>query len=215
MSWNLRECTAKWDGQPWSIGVDLASELSQPLIQIYDGTKQPVLAIALTPSEQHTTQTSQGIPLGEAYVRQKDLIAMFPESAPWRFGYQVDLRGVSLDLPDRLVLEIWLSVQTSLLDSHPQLELQLRGESFKLSVDDCWTSESSRLGLLLHPLDRLDCQIEPTKDGLAMRVFGRFMEKGVIRRMRFQLIANQQSQPARYWHERFEEFSDSPLPLTT
>ena len=211
MSWNLRESAAKWDGQPWSVGVDL----TQPSIQFYNAAQFPVLDIAVTPSDRHTKQSTVGLPLGEAYVRQKDLIAIFPESAPGRFGYQMDMRVLPHVQLNSFGMEIWLSVQTSLLDSNPQLELKLRGEAFKLSADNCWTSESSRLGLLVHPLDQQDCQIESVQDGLAMRVFGRFMEKGVIRRMRFQLIATSEAQPARFWQERFEEFSESPLPLTT
>ena len=211
MSWNLRESAAKWDGQPWSVDVDL----TRPSIRFCNAAQLPALVIAVTPRDQHTKQSTVSLPLGEAYVRQKDLIAIFPESAPGRFGYQIDMRVLPHGLPNTFAIEIWLSVQTSLLDSNPQLELHLSGETFKLSVNNCWTSESSTLGLLVHPLDQQDCHMESIQDGLAMRVFGRFMEKGVIRRMRFQLIATTEAQAVRFWQERFEEFSDSPLPLTT
>ena len=214
MSWNLRECKAKWASHPWSIDVNLSPMPPQPSIQIYDAANHSVLEIAVTPTEQNLKTEALGKPVGEAYVRQNDLIAYFPESSPWRYGYQIDMRVLPCDLPGTFALEIWLSVQTSLLDSNPQLELQFRGEPFALTEHSCWTSESSRLGVLVHPLDQQDCHVEPITNGLMMRVFGRFMEKGVIRRMRFQLIATSQNQASGYWQERFREFSDSPLPLT-
>jgi len=184
-------------------------------MQIQDAAKRTVLSVGITPSERQVNHSATDLLLGDAYVRQNDLIAVFPELAPWRFGYQIDVR-VLKDAPiDTLVVEIWLSIQTSLLDSHPQLELQLRGERFNAAVDKVWTSQSLRMGLLVHPLDQRDCHIEQPGDELALRVFGRFMEKGVIRRMRFRLIMAQRPEPAMFWQDRFDEFSKSPLPLTT
>ena len=215
MSWDLRDSTAQWNGPHWSVDVDLAHESSQPLVQIHDSWQRPVLSIGITPSEQQVEDSATRLHFGEAYVRQTDLIAIFPELAPWRFGYQMDIRLMDDAHPNTLVMEIWLSIQTSLLDSHPQLELQFRGEPFNAVMDNCWTSDTSRIGLLIHPLDQQDCRIEQVEEGLAMRVFGRFMEKGVIRRMRFRLIAALEPVTAVFWRDRFEEFSNSPLPLTT
>ena len=139
----------------------------------------------------------------------------FPGIGSGRFGYQIDIRLLDEAPHKALAMEIWLSIQTSRLDSHPQLEVKLKGERFKGLVENSWTSESCRLGILVHPLDQHDCHIMQENDGLAMRVFGRFMEKGVIRRMRFRLIAALEPESVAYWRDRFEEFSNSPLPLTT
>ena len=215
MSWDLRESTAQWNGPHWSLDVALAHESSQPLIQIHDASQRLVLSVGITPSESDGGYSAAGLQFGDAYVRQKDLIAIFPELAPWRFGYQIDLRLLDQTPPNALAMEIWLSIQTSRLDAHPQLELQLRGERFKALVENCWASESCRLGVIVHPLDQPDCHVTQEKDGLSMRVFGRFMEKGVIRRMRFRLIAAMEPESVVYWRDRFEEFSNSPLPLTT
>ncbi len=215
MSWDLRDSTAKWQGPNGSLEVALTHALRQPLIQIQDAAKRTVLSVGVTPGEQQVNHSAVELPLGDAYVRQNDLIAMFPELAPWRFGYQIDMRVLEDAPPDTLTVELWLSIQTSLLDSHPQLELQLRGERFNAAVDKVWTSQSLRMGLLVHPLDQRDCHIEQRADELAMRVFGRFMEKGVIRRMRFRLILAQRPETAVFWQDRFDEFSKSPLPLTT
>jgi len=215
MSWDLRDSTATWNGRNGSLNVALKHGSREPLMQIQDAAKRTVLSVGITPSERQVNHSATDLLLGDAYVRQNDLIAMFPELAPWRFGYQIDVR-VLKDAPiDTLVVEIWLSIQTSLLDSHPQLELQLRGERFNAAVDKVWTSQSLRMGLLVHPLDQRDCHIEQPGDELALRVFGRFMEKGVIRRMRFRLIMAQRPEPAMFWQDRFDEFSKSPLPLTT
>ena len=215
MSWDLRDSTAQWNAPHWSVDVALAQESSQPLVQIHDSWQHRLLSIAITPIEKQVDHSAARMPFGDAYVRQTDLIAIFPELAPWRFGYQMDIRLMDDAHPNTLAMEIWLSIQTSLLDSHPQLELQLEGTRFNAMIDNCWTSDSSRIGLLIHPLDQQDCHIEPEGEGLAMRVFGRFMEKGVIRRMRFRLIAALEPVSAVYWRDRFDEFSNSPLPLTT
>lgn len=215
MGWDLRDSTAQWTGPLWSVDVDLAHESSHPLIQIHDASQRPVLSVGITPSESDGGHSAAGLEFGDAYVRQKDLIAIFPELAPWRFGYQIDIRLLDEAPPKALAMEIWLSTQTSRLDSHPQLELQLKGERFQALDENCWTSDSLRLGVLVHPLDQQDCHILHEKNGLAMRVFGRFMEKGVIRRMRFRLISALEPESVAYWRDCFEEFSNSPLPLTT
>ena len=215
MSWDLRDSTAQWNGPHWSVDVALAHGSSQPLIQIQDASQQPVLSVGITPRELDGSHSAAGFQFGDAYVRQKDLIAIFPELAPGRFGYQIDIRLLDEAPHKALAMEIWLSIQTSRLDSHPQLEVKLKGERFKGLVENSWTSESCRLGILVHPLDQHDCHIMQENDGLAMRVFGRFMEKGVIRRMRFRLIAALEPESVAYWRDRFEEFSNSPLPLTT
>ena len=215
MCWDLRDGTAKWLGPNGSLNVALKHGSRQPLMQIHDDKNRTILSVGITPREHQVNHSAPEVLLGDAYVRQNDLIAMFPESAPWRFGYQIDLRVLD-DFPaDTVAVEIWLSIQTSLLDSHPQLELQLTGERFDSAANKYWTSRSLRMGLLVHPLDQSDCHIEQRGDELAMRVFGRFMEKGVIRRMRFRLIVANRSESAIFWQNRFDEFSKSPLPLTT
>jgi len=215
MSWDLRHNTAKWTEPKWSVDVTLSNAKCQPSIIVNDSTNQTRLSIGVMPHEQHGEHSSVGLPNGDAYVRQRDLIAIFPESTPWRFGYQLDLRMLDTPTSGTLAIEFWLSIQTSLLDTHPQLELRLHGELFNPFSDNCWTSQSSRMGVLVHPLDEQDCQIKSERDELRLKVFGRFMEKGVIRRMRFRLVVAPEKKLASFWQDRFEEFSGSPLPLTT
>ena len=214
MSWELKGIAANWNEPHWSVNVVFENGSYQPLIQFNDASKKPILEVGLTPREKKENRFTTGRPFADAYVRQKDLIAMFPQASAWNFGYQVDMRMLAESHQDALTMEIWLSIQTSLLDTHPQLELHLTGDRFQNLVENSWTSESSRIGLLVHPLDQADCQIDLENDALEMRVFGRFMEKGVIRRMRFRLIVASGPKTAAYWMDRSKEFSDSPLPLT-
>jgi hypothetical protein len=215
MSWELRHNTAKWTEPKWSVLVALTNDACQPTIEVHDAAKDIRLRLGIMPREQHSEHTATGLPAGDAYVRQKDLIALFPESTPWRFGYQIDVRMLDDPPNGSLAIEFWLSIQTSLLDTYPQLGLRLQGEPFQSMLDHCWVSSSSNIGLLIHPLDEQDCHIQSVSDGLQMKVFGRFMEKGVIRRMRFRMLLNPKNEPASFWQDRFEEFSGSPLPLTT
>ncbi len=62
------------------------------------------------------------LPLSESYIRQGDFVAIYSEQSPLTFGYQVYfcLKPTTDDL---MVIELWLSVQTSTLESHPQLRL--------------------------------------------------------------------------------------------
>ncbi len=215
MSWDLRQNTAIWTSPNWSIKIELMQLPDQSWLQIHDTARKVVLGLGITPNELDPQHVSADVRFGEAYVRNRDLIAIYPEHAPRRFGHQIDVRMLDEPNPQAIALEIWLSIQTSLLDSHPQLELRWDDVQFNASSENYWTSTSSQIGLMVHPLDQPDCHTERTSNGLSMRVFGRFMEKGVIRRMRFRLIAALDSEPENFWRERFAEFSESPLPLTT
>jgi len=215
MSWDLRQNTAKWHSPNWSIEIDLAHQPAMPWMRILDDSRKAALSLGIKPSELHDKESASDVPFGEAYVRQSDLIAIYPERVPCRFGYQIDVRMIQDAPSNSMAMEFWLSIQTSLLDSYPQLELRWSGAQFNARSENYWTSTASQMGLMVHPLDQPDCRMEQTEDGITMRVFGRFMEKGVIRRMRFRWIAAMQSETDAFWHERFAEFSESPLPLTT
>ncbi len=215
MSWDLRHTTAKWNSPARSIEIELAPRTAMPWMRILDPSSRVLLNLNVTPTERQGKHSSHQVPFGEAYVRQCDLIASYPEHAPCPYGYQIDVRVLSESPSNAVVLEFWLSIQTSLLDSHPQLELRWSGAHFRPAAENYWTDEASELGLIVHPLDREDCRMDGRLDALTMNVFGRFMEKGVIRRMRFRLIAAQRADSEAFWMERFTEFSESPLPLTT
>jgi hypothetical protein len=170
------------------------------------------------------------LPLAESYIRQDDFVAIYPEQSPLSFGFQV-YYCVKQPVDDMLIAELWLSVQTSTLESHPQLRL-----SFAPSNEENQPSElaeiapgqilssDARSGLIIHPLDIADClwipNATPYESGTIksrkpeLLAFGGFMEKGVIRRMRLQLVHSRHKIDAQHWHQLVESFSNSPLPLT-
>lgn len=158
------------------------------------------------------------------------------------FGYQVYfcLKPTTEDL---LVIELWLSVQTSTLESHPQLRLCFDASSncdagsngdagpnleqpsrFAEIAPGQIQSEDLTRGVIVHPLDIADCTWVPHSNTNSLSpgnsrkpellAFGGFMEKGVIRRMRLQLVHSRQKIDANRWQQLVESFSNSPLPLT-
>ena len=218
MSWTLRDETAFFHATQGSLEIRLGD--NGPLVamsSLTDRSTANSLSVQLTPYDR-TGSASETAPaklrLGDAYVRQSDLIAVYPELPPCRFGYQVDVKCLS-EADDCMRTEIWISVQTSLLDAHPQIGVKVRNEELESIGTGIWVSKGRRLAILVHPLDQSDCRLDSTSGPFGLQVFGRFMEKGVIRRMRFRLIASNSSQDNPFWMKRMEEFSDSPLPLTT
>ncbi len=227
MSWILRGDEAYLLGAHWFVGASFKTGLPRlELSSKHDNSNKILRTMNIRPLEHSADRHSADIhsadrlasplPFGDAYVRQNDLIASFPERSPWRFGYQVDVRAVEQTQNESLCLEVWISVQTSLLDSHPMISLEIADESFDEMSAGVWTDAAKRTGVIMHPLDLADCQMNGSTKGLTMRIFGSFMEKGVIRRMRFRWIATSTSQPSHaFWEEQYQEFSGSPLPLTT
>lgn len=213
MRWILRGDEAQLTVGPWTLQVCLGGE--SPILEMRSQATEEKLRLVICPNEDGLTRGLDRMPLGDVYVRQNDLIAQFPEHSPWTFGYQVDVRWIDLEDPSCLGLEIWLSVQTSLLDSRPKLSARIGGPSLSEVSDGLWSDASRRFGLLIHPLDESDCRGEAGAEDYLLEIFGRFMEKGVIRRMRFRLIASSESQSARFWTQQLEQFSGSPLPLNT
>jgi hypothetical protein len=222
MSWILRGDEAYLRGTHWFVGASFRTGLPRlELSSKHDNSNKILRTMNIRPLEpiadRHRADSSASpLPFGDAYVRQNDLIASFPERSPWRFGYQVDVRAVEQSQNESLCLEVWISVQTTLLDSHPMISVEIADESFDEMSAGIWTDAAKRTGVIMHPLDLADCRMNGSTKGLTMRIFGSFMEKGVIRRMRFRWIATSTSQPSHaFWEEQYQEFSGSPLPLTT
>ena len=227
MTWNLRDDSAILETSSTRVVARLRD--SCPSISLIDTTgpaEERKGLVQIRPVDSSLSLPEIGLSLGEAYVRQGDVIASYPESAPWTFGYQLDIRssheirrqtGKENNL---LTLEVWLSVQTSLLNSHPELNVNLEGDSFSHLEDGFWLDSKSCVALLIYPSDLADCKIAslagsgPNRE-IEMKVFGRFMEKGVIRRMRFRLLVADAPSSREFWQDCWNEFSESPLPLTT
>lgn len=153
---------------------------------------------------------------GEAYGRLDDFIVNFPQRYPWPFSYQLDVR-VQPNHKDLLVAELWLSVQTSMLECNPQLRL------IPKDAKAAWTchpeflcSADRRLALAVHPLDLADSKFHTSRSGSVehLDLFGQFMEKGVIRRGRLLLVAGNTSVSEKRMKDLCGIFAASSLPLT-
>jgi len=192
-----------------------------------DSLERRVVLSLIEPTEGSPRQAS------EAYVRQNDLISEFAQTRHDQFSFQTYFRILPESTDDLLGLEVWLSVQTTLLDSCPSMELvsivpnsRWRWQSLSSSHAIWLVSHvenrggpMSALGMV-HPLDESQTiRVEDetiAEDSLSLRIFSHFMEKGVIRRarMRFYLSVKEVFD-AKMIEKLFEEFQQSELPLTT
>ncbi|MFM8401447.1 MAG: hypothetical protein ACKOAH_26805, partial [Pirellula sp.] len=135
---------------------------------------------------------------------------------PWPFSYQLDVR-VQPDHKDLLVAELWLSVQTSMLECNPQLCLVPKNPKAPWTCHPQFIcSADRRLALAVHPLDIPDSKLHASRSGSVERLdlFGQFMEKGVIRRGRLLLVASNTSISEKRMKDMCSIFAASSLPLT-
>jgi hypothetical protein len=166
---------------------------------------------------------------GERYVRQQDMITSFPQKYPWNFSYQLDVRVLSC-CDERMVVELWLSIQTSMLESNPELWIvqavnatNPESKGSIASTSGAWQchpeyvcSSDKRSIMVVHPMDRADARTETSPSGefKHLELFGRFMEKGVIRRGRLLLVGARTTLSEKQVQQCLHEFSQSSLPLT-
>lgn len=227
MNWNLRDGNAILETDSFKINACLQEPTPNIRLSNHrNGPDQTEVSIRFQPLDTKSPSWTKGLALQEAYVRQADVIASYPQRAPSKFGYQLDLRRIQKsqsladDFRDLIVLEVWLSVQTSLLDSQPQFRIDVAGNLFSELKNGLWLDSNKTAAVLVHPMDLADCEIATTNGSVAdselkLNVFGRFMEKGVIRRMRFRIMVASSSSSPEFWLDGWNEFSESPLPLTT
>ena len=147
-----------------------------------------------------------------------------------RFALRLTLKPIESN-SDRLVMETCLSVQTDLLDSHPKLDLQVdcnRIESWvpqdKFGKDDVRgpgsaaistaTSGQNAASIILGPQDQPFTTNHSTDMLLRLRLFGDFLEKGVIRRGRPWIVLERNGRCSDSELERlWNRLRESPLPL--
>lgn len=230
MAWNLQLPLAEYRASESTIKIDLEirlhcsvsggfvsqenkSENGEP----FKVKGESLLAFAIVPSEQSLPLNIDFPPCGDAYVRESDLIALYPQRYPWPFGYQADFRYRD-DLPGGMqALELWLSVSTSMLECNPKLHVIPETRVQPSPVREIAIATHGRSALIVHPLDFADCEPVLGGDFEGVRhwdVFGGFMEKGVIRRARFLCAWSNHQTHLQSWERMLDWFSQSPLPLT-
>jgi hypothetical protein len=215
ISWSRNPTHALCNSGNWTAQVAL---IENPILSFLAGHSQPAWQVHFSPRDAQDSvdlgTPVPSLPLGDCYVRQSDLVTQFQEHEPLRFGYEVYFCAKPT-IPNAMLVELWLSVQTSTLESHPQLKLSMSSQFLPTESPSMYLSKAKTCGMLIHPLDGSDVSHHLESDqSSSFLVFGRFMEKGVIRRMRCQLIASSVELTAKDCHQLFDSFSQSPLPLT-
>lgn len=192
-------------------------------------------------------------PLAESYSRGNDLIANLPQpvTSPPRgsqptgpeFGLELCHRVVR-STPELMVIETIVAVQTSLLDSHPTVDLACDG--LGRSVPDlaaalgdsrdwlihshvdadrrttappsatCFpgSGDTDTTVVLLPPSDRAAAADQSPPGSVRYRLLAEFLEKGVIRKARFWTVRSLAPPSDRSIAELYAQLLHIPLPLT-
>ncbi|MEM9365240.1 MAG: hypothetical protein AAGD07_04530 [Planctomycetota bacterium] len=133
------------------------------------------------------------------------------------FGVNLVVSHLSSEA-NAVVIELILSVQTSLLDSEPTLDFQLRSDvpvtARANNAIHTAVIGSQRWSILLGPHDAPFTSNHSTSHDLRLRLFGEFMEKGVIRKARPWLVVQSTGDTATDLDEILQRLTESPLPLT-
>ncbi|MFM8573105.1 MAG: hypothetical protein ACKOAU_16035 [Pirellula sp.] len=211
MGWNVSETKASFKHGALELVVHML-----PTLRIEIDQPSGKFAWEIQPREDSVMATEKPPKPSESYARLNDFIISFPQKYPWPFSYQLDVRVQPSDT-HLLVAELWLSVQTSMLECNPQLILLPSNDKGPWTCHpEFLCSGDRRTSLAIHPLDRSDSKLHTSRSGSIERLdlFGRFMEKGVIRRGRLLLVASNSSISEKQMMEFCKAFADSQLPLT-
>jgi hypothetical protein len=171
----------------------------------------------------------------ESFIRGDALHLALSDTATEPIGLDLTLMAVEAD-ESSLILELVISLATSLLDSHPAVELQVgAGQPGHLCWDDTpWVPlEDSGAAVWLQAhlnppgddpkivtsvlcddRDRLSLDSQGLADAGRLRFFGDFLEKGVIRKVQPWLVWSGGGVPVRSRALIAGQLANRPLPLT-
>jgi len=222
VDWQLQSDQAFLETDQWHAELDPRAPTSG--LQLRFGANLIGQFLKISPKPSHS------FAIQEAYVRQNDLIVRYEQANQDLYTVQLNWRRLECNIPDALSLEVWISVQTSLLDTHPTIEVRSRTSDAQwhgITLNDLQpeTGDSTVIGLvkksgvtsiiMIDPSDALQARrISERSDEFSLRILGDFMEKGVIRRARLRLLAATSELPRSKMVREFRAFADSPLPLT-
>ena len=222
--WNLdaeKPGVACWSDQHGSWSVHAASGSSQFRIGNGDIHQSPDRAswFSLQPV---------GVPklgeVGEQFVRGDELHLHFPQGDAL-FGFRAVVAPL-LSTADTLIVEVTLAIQTDLLDSHPKIDLECDGGTVTSHAVEAISGKSGAppimtiaepplLAVLLGPHDAPFTTDQSGDDNISLRLFGDFLEKGVIRKARPRIVVSRSgktlktSDLVQFW----QDLANSPLPL--
>ena len=159
-------------------------------------------------------------PAVEEFIRGNEFHVRAPQK-DGAFGVRMTFESIATDF-DVSILEVTVAVQTSLLDSHPMVDLIVDGDHSTGDQSSTDSPSISVVGLgdseVAVLLDRHDSPFTANRsdaDGLKLRLFGDFLEKGVIRKARPWLVyAPTGKLEAKQLQALLDQLNNSPLPLT-
>lgn len=183
--------------------------------------------VSLSPVDQDVLPTA-----GEQYVRGEQLHINYPQSAGSSYAVRLAFKPIET-AKQLIVLEVTISIQTDLLDTHPKIDVDAFCQSIDSQVptdtsgDDevqgvgsapisVAASKEHSVSVLLGPHDSPFTTNHSTDSLLRLRLFGDFLEKGVIRKARPWIVIDRSADPPgeeqleKWW----KQLCGSPLPLT-
>ena len=201
----------------WRLQVDYQPE-GMKLIASQDSSQESVGLISLANGKLPV--------ITESFIRGDDLHLAMPQNDNTDAGLDLVLMIVLVDR-DCLVVETTLAVQTLLLDAHPTIELGIPGTGSlsSCSLDSAMVfSRQEPVGVtrfdqpsvrvLVDKRDQLS--IDPRSDSnLSLRLFGEFMEKGVIRKTQPWWVWSSVGLDDTRLRNLVVELAKRPLPLTS
>jgi hypothetical protein len=163
----------------------------------------------------------------EQFVRGDELHLTYPQGEGV-YELRIALRPIETT-ENRLTVEATIAIQTDRLDTHPKIDLiaagraiafhvpaervSTEGESAPISVA---SDANHAVGILLGHQDSPFTTNCSTDSLLKLRLFGDFLEKGVIRKARPWIVVSRNADPPSMTdlESRWRELCASPLPLT-
>lgn len=168
----------------------------------------------------------------EQYVRGAEFHVNYPQAAGSSYAVRLAFNPIETQA-ERIILEVRISIQTDLLDTHPKIDVNAYCQSIDSQVpgdtsgDDqvdgigsapisVAVSNEHSVSVLLGPHDRPFTTNHSTDSLLRLRLFGDFLEKGVIRKARPWIVIDRSADvPSEQMLETWwRQLCGSPLPLT-
>lgn len=223
MSWKLESEKAEWGRG--KIRLQLDPRIPQNGCELTTDKLDKWRVLSVSP------QPNNSLEVQEAYVRQDDLIVRFGQGEKDLYGLQLDWRHTEVTHA-QFAIELWISIQTSLLDTYPNLLLtsDTPGDSWdsiplRDLVDDSNSKRAAiyasrtkheMVAIMIHASDVEQAQEVTTnrKTACCTKLFGAFLEKGVIRRARVSAVVFDGHPSMNRIRAAYAEVSSQPLPLT-
>ena len=167
----------------------------------------------------------------EQFVRGRSWNVNYPQSEH-RHALRIAFEAIKTT-SESLLLEATLSIQTDLLDSHPKIDIQFDGRSVETLTSigggehpatqsgsaavTTARSDAVFAAVFLGPHDSPFTTDLSTPNSLKLRLFGEFLEKGVIRKARpWILLSHAPNEPSESELQAiWDQLASRPLPLAS